>query len=91
MRGDCVMLGDTDRQLSARDWLGIRPTSFAPIRSWDTEKDSPARPPKGKTHVVLDTPAIAAFPAADLRNPVMSLRTQAEPIVSALDTLFGAY
>lgn len=57
MRGDCVMLGDTDRQQSARDWLGIRPTSFAPIRSWDTEKDSPARPPKGTTHVVLDTPA----------------------------------
>lgn len=45
----------------------------------------------GGLQVVLDTPAIAAFPAADLRNPVMSLRTQAEPIVSALDTLFGAY
>ena len=41
--------------------------------------------------VVLDTPAIAAFPAAELRSPVTSLRTHAEKIVSALDTLFGAY
>lgn len=41
--------------------------------------------------VVLDTPAIAAFPAAELRNPVMSLRSHAEPIINALDTLFGSY
>ena len=45
----------------------------------------------GGLRVVLDTPAIAAFPAAELRHPVMSLRTQAEHIASALDTLFGAY
>ncbi|MFT3815105.1 MAG: CcdB family protein [Acidovorax sp.] len=41
--------------------------------------------------VVLDTPAIAAFPAAELRNPVMSLRRHSDQIVSALDTLFGSY
>lgn len=41
--------------------------------------------------VVLDTPAIAAFPAAELRNPVMNLRMDAAPIAHALDTLFGAY
>jgi len=41
--------------------------------------------------VVLDTPAIAAFPAAELRNPVASLRAQSELIVGALDTLFGSY
>jgi len=41
--------------------------------------------------VVLDTPAIAAFPAAELRQPVLSLRAQSDAIVSALDTLFGSY
>ena len=45
----------------------------------------------GDMEVVLDTPAIAAFPAAELRTPVMSLRAQAEPIINALDTLFGSY
>ncbi|MEI7612695.1 MAG: ParA family protein [Betaproteobacteria bacterium] len=55
--GHRVMLGDTDRQHSARDWLGIRPALLPPIASWDVEKDHPARPPKNTTHVVLDTPA----------------------------------
>jgi chromosome partitioning protein len=55
--GHRVMLGDTDRQHSARDWLGIRPAILPPIVSWDIEKDHPARPPKNTTHVVLDTPA----------------------------------
>ena len=57
MCGHRVMLGDTDRQQSARDWLTIRPTDLPTIRAWNIEKDSPARPPKGTTHVVLDTPA----------------------------------
>lgn len=43
------------------------------------------------TAVVLDTPAIAAFPAAELRQPVLSLRPQSDVIISALDTLFGSY
>lgn len=51
-----VMLGDVDRQASARAWLDLRPDSVAPIRSWDID-GSVARPPKGVTHVVLDTPA----------------------------------
>ena len=55
--GHRVMLGDTDRQQSARDWLAIRPGGLPRIRSWEVEKDLPARPPKGTTHVVLDTPA----------------------------------
>lgn len=52
-----VMLGDTDRQQSAREWLSIRSQSLPAIRSWEIEKGVPARPPKGTTHVVLDTPA----------------------------------
>ncbi len=55
--GHRVMLGDTDRQHSARDWLAIRPAALPTIHPWDIEKDQPARPPKGTTHVVLDTPA----------------------------------
>jgi toxin CcdB len=45
----------------------------------------------GGTDVVLDAAALAAFPAAELRSPVDSLKAQAELIVNALDTLFGAY
>lgn len=55
--GHQVMLGDTDRQHSSRDWLSIRPVVLPAIHTWDIEKEHPARPPKGTTHVVLDTPA----------------------------------
>lgn len=55
--GHRVMLGDTDRQQSARDWLQIRPNVLPPIRSWEVAKGLPARPPKGSTHVVLDSAA----------------------------------
>ena len=54
--GTPVMLGDVDRQASARAWLARRPAAAAPIRSWDLQGNM-ARPPKGVTHVVLDTPA----------------------------------
>lgn len=53
--GHRTMLGDFDRQQSARDWLALRPASVAPIESW--EQSELRRPPRGVTHVVLDTPA----------------------------------
>ena len=56
-KGHAVMLGDTDRQQSARLWLGLRPPAAKPISTWDISADVIARPPKGTTHVVLDTPA----------------------------------
>jgi chromosome partitioning protein len=56
-RGYATMLGDLDRQQSALAWLGIRPASLPRIESWERDGDKPARPPKGITHVVLDTPA----------------------------------
>jgi chromosome partitioning protein len=56
-RGHAVMLGDVDRQQSARTWLGLRPAGAATIGSWDVAHDEVVRPPKGTTHVVLDTPA----------------------------------
>lgn len=56
-RGHDVMLGDTDRQQSAREWLAIRPFELPTIETWETGADNVARPPKGTSHVVLDTPA----------------------------------
>src|SRR3569833_2375598 len=51
------MLGDADAQQSSRAWLALRPGSLPPIASWDIADGHIARPPKGTTHVVLDTPA----------------------------------
>ncbi len=56
-RGRAVMLGDLDRQQSARTWLALRPAGLAPISAWEVAHDEVVRPPKGTTHVVLDTPA----------------------------------
>ena len=58
--GHQVMLGDIDRQQSSRQWLDLRaraaPRAHA-IRGWDVSADDIVRPPKGITHIVLDTPA----------------------------------
>lgn len=56
-RGRRVMLGDVDRQQSAVNWLRNRSPALPYISTWDIEPGKPARPPKGMTHVVLDTPA----------------------------------
>lgn len=55
--GHQVMLGDTDRQQSAREWLSLRAETLPRIRGWEIENGQPARPPKQTTHAVLDTPA----------------------------------
>ena len=41
--------------------------------------------------VVLDTAALAAFPARELKKRVAGLQDQSEYIVAAIDCLFGAY
>ncbi|MBL8399037.1 MAG: ParA family protein [Candidatus Accumulibacter sp.] len=56
-RGHKVMLGDVDRQQSSREWLRLRPDYLPKIRSWEIEPGKTARPPKGTSHVILDTPA----------------------------------
>jgi chromosome partitioning protein len=56
-RGRRVMLGDVDRQQSSRTWLALRPAGLPRIESWEVARDEIVRPPKGTTHVVLDTPA----------------------------------
>jgi len=56
-QGHAVMLGDVDKQQSSRQWLSLRPPTLPAIRGWDVDRDDIVRPPKGTTHVVLDTPA----------------------------------
>ena len=56
-QGSIVMLGDVDKQQSAREWLKFRPATVAPIKTWDIEAGKPAKLPKGTTHAVIDTPA----------------------------------
>ncbi len=56
-RGHRVMLGDADRQQSSRLWLSLRPQAARAIGAWLLDQEQIARPPKGTTHVVLDTPA----------------------------------
>ena len=55
-KGHAVMLGDLDRQQSSKLWLSLRPPQARPIHCWDVDVDAIARPPKGTTHVVIDTP-----------------------------------
>lgn len=56
-QGHKVMLGDVDVQQSSRSWLALRPPSLPKIEAWDIEDGHVAKPPKGTTHIVLDTPA----------------------------------
>ena len=56
-QGHKVMLGDVDVQQSSRSWLSLRPTSLPKIEAWEIEDGHVAKPPKGTTHIVLDTPA----------------------------------
>jgi chromosome partitioning protein len=55
-RGHAVMLGDADRQGSSQLWLGLRPANAHPVSSWEVGAGNLVKPPKGTTHVVLDTP-----------------------------------
>ena len=56
-RGKSVTLGDLDRQQSSRQWLDIRPAHLARIQPWEITRDQIARPAKGATDAVIDTPA----------------------------------
>ena len=57
-QGHAVMLGDADIQQSSRLWLSLRPDTVTRITTWEMQADLvlTAKPPKGTTHVVIDTP-----------------------------------
>jgi chromosome partitioning protein len=57
-KGHAVMLGDADVQQSSRLWLSLRPEQVPRITTWELQADLvlTAKPPKGTTHVVIDTP-----------------------------------
>ncbi|MDO9403395.1 MAG: division plane positioning ATPase MipZ [Polaromonas sp.] len=55
-QGSSVMLGDVDRQQSARSWLKRRAASLPLIAPWAVDQKNMLRVPTGITHVVLDTP-----------------------------------
>ena len=54
--GSSVMLGDVDRQQSARSWLKRRDAALPAIAPWAVDQKNMLRVPTGITHVVLDTP-----------------------------------
>jgi chromosome partitioning protein len=56
-QGHKVMLGDADAQQSSRTWLSLRPVNLPPISAWEITDGHIAKPPKGTTHLVIDTPA----------------------------------
>lgn len=57
-QGHQVMLGDADIQQSSKFWLQHRPDTLPHIATWEYEADLvlTAKPPRGTTHVVIDTP-----------------------------------
>ena len=54
--GSSVMLGDVDRQQSARAWLKRRDATLPAIAPWAVDQKNMLRVPTGISHVVLDTP-----------------------------------
>lgn len=64
-QGHHVMLGDVDIQQSSRQWLALRSPALPPIAAWDIVDGHIAKPPKGTTHIVLDTPAAFDGPRFD--------------------------
>jgi chromosome partitioning protein len=81
-----TMLGDLDRQHSARAWLGLRPATLPVIESWEIDVDRIARPPRGVSHVVLDSPA--AIHGSMLKE---ALRVADRVIVPLQPSLFDIY
>ena len=56
-QGKVVTLGDLDRQQSSRQWLDARPAHLPRIQPWEISRDAIAKPARGTTDAVIDTPA----------------------------------
>lgn len=77
-----VMLGDVDRQQSARTWLKRRPAQLTPIAGWATDQKNTLKAPAGITHVVLDTPG--GLHGLELAKVIMSADTVLMPVCNSL-------
>ena len=86
-QGRPVMLGDADRQQSSRLWLNLRPPSARSILGWDIGEGKVARPPKGTTHVVIDTPA--GLHGKDLRDLLVPASKVIVPLGPSVFDIFA--
>jgi len=86
-QGHAVMLGDADRQQSSRLWLGLRPPGARPIATWDLGDGQLAKPPRGTTHVVLDTPA--GLHGKQLRELLRSATKVVVPLAPSVFDIFA--
>jgi chromosome partitioning protein len=85
-RGERTMLGDLDKQQTIGSWLKMRPQNAPSISSWDFSDGGVAKPPRGVTHIVLDTPA--GIHGAALKEAV---RVAAKIIVPLQPSLFDIH
>ncbi|CAH2914369.1 MAG: Chromosome partitioning protein ParA [uncultured Paraburkholderia sp.] len=53
--GEWVALADLDKQQSAHAWLSLRPDTLPAIETWEVNPETPAKPPKGLEHAIIDT------------------------------------
>lgn len=79
--GSSVMLGDMDRQQSARTWLTRRDPALPRILPWAVDQKGILRPPPGVTHVVLDTPG--GMHGFDLAKVVMAADAVIMPVCNS--------
>ncbi len=86
-QGSSVMLGDVDRQQSARSWLKRRDTSLPAISPWAVDQNM-LRVPAGISHVVLDTPG--GLQGFELARVVMFADVIIMPICNSIFDLESA-
>jgi chromosome partitioning protein len=86
-----VMLGDTDAQQSSRHWLTLRPDTLPKIRTWDLQADLVinAKPPKGITHVVVDT--AGGVDGWRLKNLISKADKVLVPLQSSVFDMFATH
>lgn len=82
LQGSSVMLGDVDRQQSARAWLKRRDATLPAIAPWAVDQKNMLRVPTGITHVVLDTPG--GMHGFDLARVVMFADAIIMPVCNSM-------
>jgi len=82
LQGSSVMLGDVDRQQSARAWLKRRNALLPVITPWAVDQKNMLRVPAGITQVVLDTPG--GLHGLELSRVVMFADAIIMPVCSSM-------